>query len=841
MHVVCGIILSHAFVVLPQNQRLIPIPLIPYGGFSMPETGVIQISLEEEMKTAYLDYAMSVIIGRALPDVRDGLKPVHRRVLYAMYREGLLPGRKYAKCARVVGEVIGKYHPHGDSAVYDTLVRMAQDFNMRYPLVDGQGNFGSVDGDPPAAYRYTEARLAPIALELIEDLDKETVDFIPNFDETLMEPVVFPARLPNLILNGAEGIAVGMSTHIPPHNLTEVCDALMYLIDHPNASVRDLMRWIKGPDFPTGGIVFTEDQIRKAYETGRGIIRIRARIEIESLKKKGREQLVVTEIPYQTNKADIIEEIARLVHSKKIQGIQTIRDESNRQGIRVVIELKKGENPDVVMNQLYQHTRLQISYGIQMLAIQNLRPTLLNLKQLLEAHIAHRREVILRRTAHELRQAKHREHILEGIIRALDHIDAIIDLIRASKTVDEARKNLMERFNFTQIQAQAILDMRLQRLTGMEREKLENELNELRKRIAELESILHDPAKVSTMIKNDLRELKKKYGDKRRTEILGRIKTLREEDLIREEEVIITVTKSGYIKRTNAKAYSVQKRGGKGRSGITLRDEDALHTILYATTLDYLVFFFNDGRVYSLRAYQLPEMGINTRGRSLVNYLSLKEGEQFAFVLRIPYQDVDNYDSLVIFTRKGLIKRLSVKALENIPRNGRRLIRLRSGDALIGGGLANKDDFIFIVAESGRGVIFPVGRVRPQGREGTGIRGIRLREGENVSAFAILRKSTKHILLVTEGGYGKRLVLKNVPLRNRGARGVYVFRIRKRTGKVVCVEGLEANEKIMLATRTGMTIFFMSQNVSVQGRPASGVRVMSLDENDAVVSLTKLP
>ncbi len=801
----------------------------------------VPVSIEEEMKTAYLDFAMSVIIGRALPDVRDGLKPVHRRVLYAMYREGLLPGRKFAKCARVVGEVIGKYHPHGDAAVYDTLVRMAQDFNLRYPLVDGQGNFGSIDGDPPAAYRYTEARLTHVAMELLEDLDRETVDFIPNFDETLSEPVVLPARLPNLLINGAEGIAVGMSTHIPPHNLSEVCDALIHFIDHPEADVDELMQFIKGPDFPTGGICFSESQIKKAYSTGRGIIRIRARMEVEKLTKAKREAIVIKEIPYQTNKSDLIEEIARLVQNKKIEGIHDIRDESNRQGIRVVIELKRGENPDVIMNQLYQHTRLEISYGIHLLAIDNLQPRLMTLPEILRAYIRHRKEVIYRRTGHELRKARHRAHIVEGLVKALDLIDAVIETIRSSSNVPEARTRLMERFEFTEIQAQAILDMQLQRLTGLERQKLLDELTELRKRIEYLEFVLSSNEEVLRLIKQDLSELKEKYGDGRRTQILGRIPTLHEEDLIREEMVVITATEASYIKRTPFRTFSLQRRGGKGRIGMALREEDNLAHIVVASTLDHLLFFFDNGRVYQLRVHEIPEMSTNALGRALINILPVRSDEHLVGILRVPFHERDRYRYVVMATQLGVIKRMSIDDFTGITRGGRRVIRLRKGDRFLSAALTTGHSYIFLGTARGRGLTFSEQEITPQGRTGSGVRGIRLKTGDRVIAMHALTEEEPAILIITEKGIGKRVMTNHLPRYHRGSTGVIIIRVRKKSGQVVDIKGVHAGEKVMITTRGGMAIVVNTDDIPAQGRHAGGVRVINVKDDDTVRRIAPVP
>ncbi len=801
---------------------------------------LVPVPIEEEMKTAYLDYAMSVIVGRALPDVRDGLKPVHRRVLYAMYREGLLPGRKFAKCARVVGEVIGKYHPHGDAAVYDTLVRLAQDFNMRYPLVEGQGNFGSIDGDPPAAYRYTEARLRPIAVEILDDLDKETVDFVPNFDETLQEPVVLPARFPNLLVNGAEGIAVGMATRIPPHNLREICQAMIHLIDHPDASVDDLLQFVQGPDFPTGGIVFGQEQIRKAYITGRGIIRIRARMEVET-RKRDRVAIVITEIPYQTSKAAIIEEIARLVQERKIEGITDIRDESNRQGIRVVLELKKGESPDVIMNLLYQHTKLEISYGIQMLAIQNLQPRLMNLKEMMEAYLQHRREVILRRTAFELRHARDRAHIVEGLIRALDHIDAIITLIRQSPHVPAARQGLMDRFGFTARQAQAILDMQLQRLTGLEREKLQDELRNLRQTIDALEAILADERKVMAVIRQDLVTIRDKYGDARRTRVLRKAPTLHEEDLIREETVVVFATERGYIKRSSLRSFSLQRRGGKGRIGMALRDEDVVAFMSVASTLDYLWFFFDSGRVYQLRVHELPDMAPNTRGRALVNFLNVRPDERLVGMIRWPYQEELAYRYVILATEQGRIKRMDIADFMDIPKNGRRVIRICKGDRFIGVRLSTGQDAVLLGTQQGRGLLFAENEITVQGRNASGIRGIRLRPDDSVVALEIVHHPDRHVLAVTEWGYGKRLAIRDIPQYRRGARGVYIARPRKKTGPIVDLKVVDPDDEVMVMTAGGMAILVRVAQIPVRTRQAGGVHVIRVAAGDRVRRMALIP
>lgn len=801
----------------------------------------VPVSIEDEMKTAYLDYAMSVIIGRALPDIRDGLKPVHRRVLYAMYREGLLPGRKYAKCARVVGEVIGKYHPHGEMAVYDTLVRMAQDFNLRYPLVEGQGNFGSIDGDTPAAYRYTEARLSRIALELLEDLDKDTVDFTPNFDETLNEPIVMPGKLPNLLVNGSEGIAVGMSTHIPPHNLTEVCNALTYFIDHPDATVEDLVKFIQGPDFPTGGIAFTREQILRAYSQGKGVIRIRARMEIENLKKQGREAIIIHEIPYQISKADVIEEIAGLVRDKKIEGIHDIRDESNRQGIRVVIELKKGENPDVIMNLLYQHTRLEISYGMQLLAIDNLRPRLMNLAQLLDAYLRHRKEVILRRTSHELRQARHRAHIVEGLVRAVDIIDEVITTIRNAASVPDARHALTSLFGFSEIQAQAILDMQLQRLTGLERRKLTEELTELHKTIKTLEFILATPEEVHRLIKEDLEYLKKQFGDGRRTAIQGRLPTIHEEDFIREETVVITATEAGYIKRSPLKTFTLQRRGGKGRIGMAVREEDNLAQIIVASTLDYLNLFFDSGRVYQLRVHEIPEMGTNSLGRALVNLLPVRKEENLVGLIRLPYNSLDRYRYVLLVTVRGRMKRLPIDEILSIPRGGRKIMRIHPSDKFLGAHLTDGHMQVFAASSAGRGVLFPEQEISIQSRSGSGIRGMRVRGEDRVVSVRTIDKESHSLFLVSSQGYGKKLLIDSVPKHHRGTSGVFLIRLRKKGGSLADALNVKEKDKIMVTTESGMAILIAMNEVAAQGRSASGVRIINVDPGDRVRRVAVIP
>lgn len=795
----------------------------------------IPVNIEEEMKVSYLDYAMSVIIGRALPEVRDGLKPVQRRILYAMFREGLLPGKKYSKSAGVVGEVLKKYHPHGDSAVYDAMVRLAQDFNMRYPLVDGQGNYGSIDGDPAAAYRYTEARLAKIAEELLADIDKETVDFIPNFDETTEEPLVLPSRIPNLIINGSAGIAVGMATNIPPHNLGEIISGLVMLLEKPNTSAGDLMTVIQGPDFPTGGIIHGTGGIKDAYEHGRGLIKVRARARIER-EHKGGENIIVSELPYQVNKARLIEKMAELVREKKIEGISDIRDESDRDGIRIVLELKRGEMAEVVLNNLYKHTQMETTFGIIMLAIVGGKPEVLNLQAVLKHFLRHRKDVVLRRTRYELRKAEERAHILEGLKIALDHLDEIIALIRASKSPEEARQGLMSNYPLTEIQAQAILDMKLQRLTGLEREKIIAEHKETLKEIERLKAILASDALVSKVIRDELLEIKAKYADERRTEITEETREITIEDLITEEEMVITRSHQGYIKRNPLSAYRSQRRGGKGLMGMETKEEDFVEQLFIGSTHDYMLFFSNLGRLYWLKIYQIPEAGRAAKGKALINLLSLSEGERITTAL--PVRDFkEGY--LVVFTKNGIVKKTLLEEYSNPRGKGIIAVTLEEGDELITVRKTDgKSDFI-IGTREGLAIRFNEEDVRPMGRTAKGVIGVRLLKGDEVVSAEVGEVNTA-LLTVTEKGIGKRTKLEEYPVQGRGGKGVISIKLTEKGGKAVGLMQVRDEDEVVMIANTGKLIRTIAGNISIHGRNTQGVKLMDLEAEDRIVGMGRV-
>jgi DNA gyrase subunit A len=794
----------------------------------------VQVSIEEEMKGSYLDYAMSVIIGRALPEVRDGLKPVQRRILYAMFREGLLPGRKYSKCAGVVGEVLKKYHPHGDTAVYDALVRLAQDFNMRYPLIDGQGNFGSVDGDPAAAYRYTEARLAALAEELLSDIDKETVDFISNFDETTEEPVVLPSRIPNLIVNGSSGIAVGMATNVPPHNLGEIIDGLVVLLESPDVTVKDLMTAVQGPDFPTGGTIHGTEGILHAYNEGRGLIKIRAKARIER-EYRGGENIIVTELPYQVNKARLIEKIAELVREKRLTGISEIRDESDRDGIRVVLELKRGEVAEVILNNLYKHTQMESTFGIIMLALVNGQPRTLGLKRLLGYFLQHRKDVVLRRTRFELRKSEERAHILEGLKIALDHLDEIIALIRRSKTPDEARTALMRDYPLSEIQAQAILDMKLQRLTGLEREKIIKEFVDTLKEIERLKAILGSDALVSNIIKEELLAIRNKYADERRTEITSETKEITIEDLITDEETVITLSHTGYIKRNPLSAYRSQRRGGKGLIGMETKEEDFVEQLFIGATHDYMLFFSNLGRLYWLKAFQLPEAGRATRGKALVNLLSLSEGERITTAL--PVRDFKE-GFLVKFTKNGIVKKTALEEYNNPRGKGIIALTLEEGDELIAVRKTDGKSDLIIGTRKGLAIRFNEEDVRHMGRTAKGVKGIRLSKGDEVVSAEVAEEKTA-ILTVTEKGQGKRSPIEEYPVHRRGGKGVISIKTTEKGGKAVGLMQVRDEDELVMITNSGKIIRTLAKDISLHGRNTQGVRLMDVGE-DKVVSIAKV-
>jgi DNA gyrase subunit A len=811
-------------------------PKTPSLFTSSTNIGIAEI--EEEMKTSYLDYAMSVIIGRALPDVRDGLKPVQRRILYAMFREGLLPGKKFSKCAGVVGEVLKKYHPHGDAAVYDALVRLAQDFNMRYPLVDGQGNFGSIDGDPPAAYRYTEARLAKIAEELLADIDKETVDFVPNFDETVEEPTVLPAKIPNLLINGSSGIAVGMATNIPPHNLGEVIDALVKLLDEPNTSIEELMTILKGPDFPTGGIIFGTQGLKEAYLHGKGLIKVRARARIE--RAKSGDSIVITEIPYQVNKAALLKKIAELIRDKKIEGISELRDESDRDGIRIVLELKKGEIAQVILNNLYKHTQMESTFGIIMLALVGGQPKILNLKKLLSLFLEHRRNVVLRRTAYELKRAEERAHILEGLKIAVENLDEIINLIKRSKSPEEAKAGLMKNYPLSDIQAQAILDMKLQRLTALERDKILREFEETQQEIKRLKEILGSEKLVKAIIRDELLEVKNKYADERRTDIVEETEELTLEDLITEEDSVVTISHFGYIKRAPLSQYRSQRRGGKGLTGMETKEEDYVADLYIASTHDYMLFFTNKGRLYWLKTYQIPEAGRYSKGTAVVNLLPLEEGEKIATALATR---LDKEGYIVMFTKKGLVKKTDLREFATPRSKGVIAISLEEDDELIAAKQTDGKSDLIIGTRKGLAIRFNEEEVRPVGRIAKGVIGIRLlKDDEVVSADQLLLSPVEGttLLTVTEKGLGKRTHIKEYPVQGRGGKGVISIKLSPKGGNVVGLLQVKDEDEVVLITNSGKLIRTKAKDIPVQGRNTQGVKLMDLEPEDRIVGIGKV-
>ncbi len=795
-----------------------------------------QVNIEQEMKTAYLDYSMSVIVGRALPDVRDGLKPVHRRILYAMFREGLLHNKKYSKSAGVVGEVLKKYHPHGDSAVYDTMVRMAQDFNLRYLLVNGQGNFGSVDGDAAAAYRYTEARLTKLAEETLADIDKETVDFTPNFDDTTVEPSVLPSKVPNLLINGSAGIAVGMATNIPPHNLSEVVDGTLMMIEKPDVTVPELMAVVKGPDFPTGGFIHGLEGIRQAYTTGRGLVQMRARATIEEL-KGDRECIVITEIPYQVNKSRLLQGIGELMHEKRITGIAELRDESDRQGMRIVAELKKGEIASVVLNQLYKHTALQSTFGVIMLALVNNQPRVLNLRRLLSHFLQHRREVVIRRTRFDLRKAEERAHILLGLKTAIENIDAVIALIKAAANPEEARAGLIRDYGLSEIQAQAILDMRLQRLTGLERDKIIAEYEETLKEIARLNEILGSEALVLQIIRDELQALKAEYGDPRRTEIIAETTEIGIEDIIKDEEMVITISHAGYIKRNPLTNYRAQRRGGKGKIGMETREEDFVERLFMATMHSYILFFSNKGRVYWLKVHQIPEAGRQAKGKAMVNLLQIGQDERVTAAL--PVREFTPGHFILMATKQGTIKKTAIEAYSNPRPSGIIALTLEEGDELISAEVTNGSRDVFLGTRDGLSIRFNEADVREIGRTGKGVIGIRLGEGNEVVGMEIVRDDST-ILTVTENGFGKRSSLEDYRSQSRGGKGIITIKTTEKNGRVVGIAQVAEDDEILLITGNGKVLRTRAKDISVQGRNTQGVRLLETEEGDAVMCLAKV-
>ena len=797
---------------------------------------ILPIEIAEEMKKSYIDYSMSVIVGRALPDVRDGLKPVHRRILYSMSELNLTPDKPYRKSARIVGDVLGKYHPHGDSAVYLAMVRMAQDFSTRGLLVDGHGNFGSVDGDSPAAMRYTEARMSKLALELLRDIDKETVDFVPNFDESLKEPAVLPSRYPNLLVNGSNGIAVGMATSIPPHNLGEVIDATVHLIDNEECSVDDLMKFVKGPDFPTSAIIMGKENIAEAYRTGRGKVKVRARAVIEEL-PKGKQRIVVTEIPYQVNKAKLVERIAELVKDKKVEGISDLRDESNRNGMRIVIELKRDVNANIVLNNLYKHSQMEETFSVIMLALVNGQPKVLNLKQILYHYVQHQKDVVTRRTKFELNKAEARAHILEGLRIALDNIDAVISLIRASKTTQEAKSGLMEKFGLTDIQAQAILDMRLQRLTGLERDKIEAEYEELIKKINRLKEILANERLLLNVIKEEMLIIKENYADERRTEIRHAEGEIDMRDLIEDEEIAITLTHFGYIKRLPADTYKSQKRGGRGISALTTREEDFVKHLVSTTTHSKLLFFTNKGRVFRLNAYEIPEGKRQAKGTAIVNLLQLGPNEKIATLLAIDEKDDNKY--LLLATKNGIVKKTDREEFKNINKAGLIAIGLREDDELIGVKVTDGNKDVLLVTKEGMSIRFDENDIRPMGRSAMGVKGITLSNDDKVVSMSLCEEGTD-VLVVSENGFGKRTDINEYRTQIRAGKGIKTYNIAEKTGKLVGAEMVNEDDEMMIINSDGVLIRLRVNEISLFGRVTSGVKLMKTDDEVNVVSISKI-
>jgi len=828
----------------------------------------VPVNIEDEMRKSYLDYAMSVIIGRALPDVRDGLKPVHRRILYGMYEQGNRAGKAYKKSARIVGDVMGKYHPHGDSAIYDTVVRMAQDFSMRYPLVDGQGNFGSLDGDNPAAMRYTEVRLTRLAEELLrDDIDKETVDWVPNYDGTEREPSVLPAKFPNLLVNGSSGIAVGMATNIPPHNLGEVIDACLMMIDNPRATWKELMTVLPGPDFPTGGFIHGLDGIRQAYETGRGIIQVRARAGIETSKKNDKQMIVVTEVPYMTNKARLLEKIAELVKEKRIEGISDLRDESDRDGIRIVIELKKNEVPEVVLNNLYRNTQMQTTFGIIFLAIVNNKPEVMNVPTIIRHFIEHRKEIVVRRTRYELRKAEERAHILEGLVKALDVLDELIALIRGSRTPDEARSGLIERWQFSDVQAQAILDMRLQRLTGLERDKIVAEYNDVQALIRRLREILASEKLILDIISGELREIKEQYDNPRRTEIIPEAHEISIEDMIADEDMVITVSRGGYIKRSPLSLYRAQNRGGKGRIGMQTKEEDIVEHLFVASTHAYVLVFTDRGRLYWLKVHTIPEVASNARGKAIVNLLAVESGENVRALLTT--RDFSEGKYVVMVTRAGRIKKTELQAFSNVRTTGIIAIDINEGDDLYAARLSDGNNEVFIGTHDGMSIRFHESDVRPMGRGASGVKGITLRDGDYVIEMDVLPASAEvpapedesveivepetedesevtitdtrgALLTVTEKGFGKRSPVSAYRLQSRGGVGVTNIKVTDKNGKVAGIAHVSDDDQILVISEQGMIIRVPVSTIRSMGRNTQGVRVINLDDADVVVAAIKI-
>lgn len=794
------------------------------------------VNISQEMKTSFLDYAMSVIVSRALPDVRDGLKPVHRRILYTMYELGMTPDKPYKKSSRVTGNVTAQYHPHGDVAVYEAMVRMAQDFSYRYPLVDGHGNFGSIDGDPPAAMRYTEARMAPITLELLRDIQKETIDFTPNYDGQQLEPLVLPARFPNLLVNGASGIAVGMATNIPPHNLREIIDGLLLLIDNPETTVEDLLPIVKGPDFPTGGIILGYEGIRKAFRTGRGSIQIRAKTRIEEA-QSGKMRIVVEELPYQVNKAKLVEKIADLVREKKIDGITDLRDESDRNGMRIAIELRRDVNPKIILNNLYKHTSLQTSFGVNTLALVNGQPRVLNLQQALSHYLDHQIVVIRRRTQFELNKAEERAHILAGYRIALDKIDEVIALIRGSATTAIAREGLMNQFGLSEKQAQAILDMRLQRLTGLERDKIEKEYQELQITIKELKAILADEAKIRGVVRKELLEVREQYGDERRTVIKVNVDSIVEEDLIPEEEVAVILTHRGYVKRMPLSTYRAQNRGGKGVTGMGTREDDFVQTLFVTNSHNHILFFSNKGKVYRLKAYEIPELGRAAKGTPIINLIQIDQDERIQAVIPVK-QFTDNFN-LFFATATGVVKKTKLEEFENIRKNGLFAIKLRPEDELVSVRLTDGEQEVIMGTSQGMSIRFPESDVREMGRSATGVKGITLADDDYVIDMDIVMPG-KDVMIVTKKGYGKRTPIGEYRVQSRGGKGIKTLNITKKNGPVVGHTMVSEEEDLMIVTQAGVVIRMNISGISTLGRYAQGVRLIKLGKNEEVATVARV-
>jgi len=799
---------------------------------------IIPVALEEEMKSSYIDYAMSVIVSRALPDVRDGLKPVHRRVLYGMYELGVTFNKPYKKSARIVGEVLGKYHPHGDSAVYETLVRMAQDFSLRYPLIDGQGNFGSIDGDSPAAMRYTEARLARIAEEMLRDIDKNTIDFVPNFDDTLKEPTVLPSYLPNLLINGASGIAVGMATNIPPHNLNDVIDALVAMIKNPDIPIDKLIKIIKAPDFPTGGIIYGYEGVKEAYLTGKGKITIRAKANIETL-KNDRANIIITEIPYQVNKANLIEKIAELVKDGKIDDISNIRDESDRDGMRIVIELKRDAQPEVILNQLYKHTQMQVTFGVIILALVNGVPKILNIKDMMRLFLEHRMDVLIRKTKFELDAAEKRAHILEGYIIALDNIDAIIETIKKSPDVETAKNNLMKKFKLSEIQAKAILDMRLQRLTGLERKKIEDEHKETIKLIETLKLILSSEEKRNQIIRDDLLQIKEKYGDERRTEIIYNVKDFSIEDMIAEENVVVTITHGGFIKRFPVSGYRKQSRGGKGVIGQSAKEDDFIEHMFIASTHDFILFFTDKGKCYSLKVHEIPEGGRASRGRSILNLINKEKDEKITAYVAV--KDFEEQAFLFMATQNGVVKKVALNEFKNIRKNGIIAINLEEKDNLVEVKKTDGSNDIILGTKNGIAIRFSEKDVREVGRSAAGVKGITLEENDKVIGMVVvnLNRSTS-ILIVTKNGFGKRSDLSDYRITKRGGKGIITVKVSDKTGEMIAIKAVNDNDEFMIITQKGIAMRQAVSDLRVMGRNAQGVKLIKLKEGDSIADLARV-